>query len=181
MNFHRYVKIPDVWIIGSTMINQWLGVILCNFGIDEHASRIIGINYQIEGQWSTILSGNHRFSHFPQIFPTNPLTIDDRFKSEWIIWETHIFHPRYHSYKNHQIIPCRSHGLPVYLHIFHHFPHQSLASEKSQVGSYNLDVRPMADCEKIRPRQLKPEVLHFTGWRGSDGTALDRWKTHGKP
>ena len=34
-----------------------------------------------------------------------------------------------------------------------------------QVGSYNLDVRPMADCDKIRPRLLKPpEIVHFTGW-----------------
>lgn len=36
-------------------------------------------------------------------------------------------------------------------------------SSTNHVGSYNLDVRPMADCEKIRPRLLKPEVLHFTG------------------
>lgn len=36
-------------------------------------------------------------------------------------------------------------------------------SNTNPVGSYNLDVRPMADCEKIRPRLLKPEVLHFTG------------------
>ena len=38
------------------------------------------------------------------------------------------------------------------------------ASSATSVGSYNLDVRPMADCDKIRPRLLKPpEIVHFTG------------------
>eukprot|EP00438_Fugacium_kawagutii_P000940 Skav228062 [mRNA] locus=scaffold2067:156725:164273:+ [translate_table: standard] len=36
---------------------------------------------------------------------------------------------------------------------------------EAEAGTYNLDVRPMADCDKIRPRLLKPVgcSVHVTG------------------
>lgn len=37
-------------------------------------------------------------------------------------------------------------------------------SSSNPVGSYNLDVRPCADCDKIRPRLLKPsEIMNMPG------------------
>lgn len=48
--------------------------------------------------------------------------------------------------------------------------------DAAEVGSYNLDVRPMADCDKIRPRLLKPpEIVHFTGWFDVGDEDFEMW------